>query len=176
MNNEAWNGKIGQVINVWKHISFFTQKRCQTWHRLFIGETTRCHVWHRFLTPCLASKSCCVSMLWSLARNFEIASFYWSLKCRSWAIDYGYKVCKLFEAKNAFKKRCQTWHRVVLTRNNTMPCLASCFDAMSGVKKLPNFMQSINCPTSRLQASIDPPSVCRWSYRRNTWRETYYSR
>ena len=59
-----------------------------------------------------------------------------SLKCQIWAIDYRQTVWKLFEAKHGFKKRCQTWHRVVPTLNDTMPCLASFFDAMFGVKKL----------------------------------------
>ena len=39
------------------------KKLCQTWDRLFIGETTRCHVWHRFLTPWLALKSSDIFML-----------------------------------------------------------------------------------------------------------------
>jgi len=36
---------------------------------------------------------------------------------------------------------------------NPMPCLASLFDAMSGVKKLPNFHAVINCPTSAFEPS-----------------------
>ena len=34
-----------------------------------------------------------------------------------------------------------------------MPCLASFFDAMSGVKKLTNFMHAITCPTSAHESS-----------------------
>ena len=36
-----------------------------------------------------------------------------------------------------------------------MPCLASFFDAMSGVKKLPNFIPAINCPHSAFEPSTD---------------------
>jgi len=35
-----------------------------------------------------------------------------------------------------------------------MPCLASVFDAMSGVKKLPNFIPAITCPISAFEASL----------------------
>jgi len=36
-----------------------------------------------------------------------------------------------------------------------MPCLASSFfDAMSGVKKQPNFLPAIICPTSALKRSF----------------------
>jgi len=35
-----------------------------------------------------------------------------------------------------------------------MPCLASFFDAMSGVKKLPQYHAAINCPTSANEASV----------------------
>ena len=38
-----------------------------------------------------------------------------------------------------------------------MPCLASFFDAMSGVKKQPNFIPAINCPTS-----ANEPSIISW--------------
>jgi len=34
-----------------------------------------------------------------------------------------------------------------------MPCLASFFDAMSGVKKLPNFVPAISYPTSAFEPS-----------------------
>ena len=34
-----------------------------------------------------------------------------------------------------------------------MPCLASFFDAVSGVKKLLNFLPVITCPTSAFEAS-----------------------
>jgi len=34
-----------------------------------------------------------------------------------------------------------------------MPCLASFFDAMSGVKKLPDFNAAINCPHSAFEPS-----------------------
>jgi len=37
--------------------------------------------------------------------------------------------------------------------DNPMPCLASFFDAMSGVKKLTNFSAAINC-----KSSADEPS------------------
>ena len=36
----------------------------------------------------------------------------------------------------------------------SMPCLASFFDAMSGVKKLTNFMPAITCPTPAYEASF----------------------
>merc|ERR1719309_248466 len=38
---------------------------------------------------------------------------------------------------------------------NPMPCLASLFDAMSGVKKLTNFLPAINYPTSAFEPSFD---------------------
>jgi len=34
-----------------------------------------------------------------------------------------------------------------------MPCLASSFDAISSVKKLPNFVPAINCSTSAFEPS-----------------------
>ena len=45
------------------------------------------------------------------------------------------KIRKLFDARHGVKKRCQTWHRINQWLDNPMPCLASFFDAMSGVKK-----------------------------------------
>jgi len=36
-----------------------------------------------------------------------------------------------------------------------MPCLASFFDAVSGVKKLTNFISAINCPTLANVPSIE---------------------
>merc|ERR1719309_683045 len=39
--------------------------------------------------------------------------------------------------------------------NDPMPCLASFFDAMSGVKKLTNFVPAITCPHSANEPSIN---------------------
>jgi len=77
----------------------------------------------------------------------------WRLQCRSWAIDCRYEVHKLFDARHGVKKRCHKWHWVIPALNNPMPCLASFFDAMPGVKKLINFMHTINCPTSAFEPS-----------------------
>jgi len=38
-----------------------------------------------------------------------------------------------------------------------MPCLASFFDALFGVKKLANFVPAINYPTSAFEPSILTP-------------------
>jgi len=45
---------------------------------------------------------------------------------------------------------------VFLALNKSMPCLASFFDAMSGVKKLPNFVPAINCTSSANELSTAP--------------------
>jgi len=53
-----------------------------------------------------------------LRRNLGITWWNkWRLKYRSWAIDCMYKDCQLFDG---FKKRCQTWHRLLSTRS--IPC------------------------------------------------------
>ena len=52
------------------------------------------------------------------------------------------------------RKWCRTWHRIVQCYDNPMPCLASFFYAMSGVKKLLNFVPAINFPTSAYEPSI----------------------
>jgi len=49
----------------------------------------------------------------------------WRLVCRMWAIDCGYKVCLLFDARHGVKKRCQIRHRIIQCLDNPMPCLAS---------------------------------------------------
>jgi len=52
------------------------------------------------------------------------------------------------------KKRCQAWHRVVpLMNEQSMPCLASFFDAISGVKNLAKFQAVITDTTSAFEAS-----------------------
>jgi len=54
-----------------------------------------------------------------------------------------------------------------------MPCLASIFDAMSGVKKLPNLIPAINCPTSAFTPSI---ALMVWVVRRASAYSTQLSR
>jgi len=49
----------------------------------------------------------------------------WRLDCQSWAIDCGYKVELLFDARHGVKKQCQTWHRINQWLDSLMPCLAS---------------------------------------------------
>jgi len=44
--------------------------------------------------------------------------------------------------------------------DNPMPCLASFFDAISGVKKLPNFVPVINCTTS----ANEPSFIEKWRF------------
>jgi len=51
-----------------------------------------------------------------------------------------YKACQLIEAKKAMPDLAS----IIQCWDNPMPCLALFFDAMSGVKKLSNFMQAIN--------------------------------
>jgi len=58
-----------------------------------------------------------------------------------------------------FKKRCQTWHQVDLALQKSMPCLALFFDAMSGVKKLTNFIPAIICSTLANEPSIQQFSI-----------------
>ena len=94
----------------------------------------------------LNTKSCWISswplfhvsfgMLYSRAHwcFHDILRLIWRLVCWSCVVDYLYGVQLLFDARHGVKKRCQTWHRVVLTLTNPMPCLASFLDAMSGVK------------------------------------------
>ena len=43
-----------------------------------------------------------------------------------------------------------------------MPCMASFFDAMSGVKNLLNFIPAITCPISAFEASIVLPTDLKW--------------
>ena len=38
----------------------------------------------------------------------------WRVTSRSCVSDYKYKLGKLFDARHGVKKRCQTWHRVIL--------------------------------------------------------------
>jgi len=64
------------------------------------------------------------------------------------------KLRQLFDARHGVKKQCQTRHRVILALIYSMPCLASFFDAMSGVKKLTNLYPAINCTTSVNEPSI----------------------
>ena len=59
-------------------------------------------------------------------------------------VDRMQEVWQLFDARHGVKKRCLIWHRVILAIDYSMSCLTSFFDAMSGVKKLPNFMHAIN--------------------------------
>ena len=86
--------------------------------------------------------------------NFGIWAFIWSLVWRSWVSDCRYQVCQPLNARHGVKKPCQTWHRVILALNKTMPCLASFFDDMSGVKMLTNCVPGIDCLTSANEASI----------------------
>ena len=71
------------------------------------------------------------------------------------------KIRKLFDATHGVKKRCQSWHRVIQPLIYSMPCLASFFDAMSGVKKLAGFIPEINCPTSEFEPTYMNQSVKR---------------
>jgi len=74
----------------------------------------------------------------------------WRLVCRNWAIDCSTKVNQLFDARHGVKKRCQRWHRLISALGKLDACLASFFDAMSGVKKLTNSVSgTINCPQLR---------------------------
>jgi len=80
-----------------------------------------------------------------LTKNYQ---YMWKLVCRSCPIDCSMDFCQFFDARYGVKKQCQTWHWVVLAQNKSMPCLASFFDAMSGVKNQSNFVPVINCSTS----------------------------
>ena len=95
----------------------------------------------------------------------RVVSRSWRWKCRSWASDYSMKIHELFDARHGVKKRCQTWHRIIQSWDNSMPCLASFFEAMFGFKKLPHFLQSINCPTSAFEPSyiVTHESLHLWS-------------
>ena len=52
------------------------------------------------------------------------------------------------------KYRCAYTSVLVLELNKSMPCLASFFDAISGVKNQTKFIPAINCPTSAFEPSI----------------------
>ena len=83
----------------------------------------------------------------------------WRLVYRSWAndcgykarINYGYKVNQLFDARHGIKKRCQTLYRVTLVL--IYRCHVWHRFLMSGVKKQPNFIPAIICPTSANESS-----------------------
>jgi len=50
------------------------------------------------------------------------------------------------------------------TTEQSMACLASFFDNMSGVKKQPYLFPAINCPTLANEYSIIPPVGFTWHF------------
>ena len=70
----------------------------------------------------------------------------WSIVCRSWVIDCGNKVYEHFDVRHGVKKWCQIWHRVILSLDYSIPCLASFFTSCLASKKS-QFAHAINYPT-----------------------------
>ena len=58
-------------------------------------------------------------------------------KLWNWLQAAGKNFCSFSKPDTAYKKRCKTWQRSNQFWDNPMPFLASFFDGMSGVKKLP---------------------------------------
>jgi len=74
--------------------------------------------------------------------NFGIPPIIWRL-----VSEVGQLIaCILYKVSQLFWR--QTWDRIFQCWNNPMPCLASIFDGMSGIKKLTTIVPAITCSTS----------------------------
>jgi len=162
------------------------KKRCQTWNQVDLALNNRCHARHRFFTQCVASKICRTLYLQALTklRQMSLQSEIWlhqqnpgsSLRAISMiGSRHLYflqhlkaqmpKLCNWLQVRSSAAFWRQTWRQKTMpdmasgspSTDCSVPCLAPLFDAMSGVKKLPNFVPVINCTASAFEPSFIIP-------------------